>query len=200
MLPRINPTNTQAWILLKKHFEEEMSRSQMKDLFANEPERFKNFSIGFDDIFFDYSKNIINKKTLQLLLQLANDCELTTAIKAMFEGEKINETENRAVLHTALRHFSNTPVITDGNDVMPAVRKVQAQMKDFCQQIHSGNWKGYTGKSIKYIVNIGIGGSDLGPVMVTEALKPFWVDGIQSFFVSNVDGCLLYTSPSPRDS
>jgi len=188
MLPKINPTNTQAWILLKKHFEEEMSRSQMKDLFANEPERFKNFSIGFDDIFFDYSKNIINKKTLQLLLQLANDCELTTAIKAMFEGEKINETENRAVLHTALRHFSNTPVITDGNDVMPAVRKVQAQMKDFCQQIHSGNWKGYTGKSIKYIVNIGIGGSDLGPVMVTEALKPFWVDGIQSFFVSNVDG------------
>jgi glucose-6-phosphate isomerase len=188
MLPRINPTNTQAWILLKKHFEEEMSRSQMKDLFANDQERFKNFSIGFEDILFDYSKNIINKKTLQLLLQLANDCDLTTAINAMFEGEKINETENRSVLHTALRHFSDTPVIIDGNDVMPAVRKVQAQMKHFCHLIHSGNWKGYTGKPIKYIVNIGIGGSDLGPVMVTEALKPFWVEGIQSYFVSNVDG------------
>jgi len=188
MLPRINPTNTQAWILLKKHFEEEMSRSQMKDLFANDQNRFKSFSIGFEDIFFDYSKNIINKKTLQLLLQLADDCDLATAINAMFEGEKINETESRAVLHTALRHFSEMPVITDGNDVMPAVRKVLAQMKDFCQLIHSGNWKGYTGKPIKYIVNIGIGGSDLGPVMVTEALKPFWVEGIQSYFVSNVDG------------
>jgi len=188
MLPRINPTNTQAWILLKKHFEEEMSRSQMKDLFANDQNRFKSFSIGFEDIFFDYSKNIINKKTLQLLLQLADDCDLATAINAMFEGEKINETESRAVLHTALRHFSEIPVITDGNDVMPAVRKVLAQMKDFCQLIHSGNWKGYTGKPIKYIVNIGIGGSDLGPVMVTEALKPFWVEGIQSYFVSNVDG------------
>jgi len=188
MLPRINPTNTQAWILLKKHFEEEMSRSQIKDLFANDQDRFKNFSIGFEDIFFDYSKNIINKKTLQLLLQLADDCDLSTAINAMFEGKKINETENRAVLHTALRHFSEIPVITEGNDVMPAVRKVLAQMKDFCQLIHSGNWKGYTGKPIKYIVNIGIGGSDLGPVMVTEALKPFWVEGIQSYFVSNVDG------------
>jgi len=188
MLPRINPTNTQAWILLKKHFEEEMSRSQMKDLFANDQNRFKSFSIGFEDIFFDYSKNIINKKTLQLLLQLADDCDLATAINAMFEGEKINETESRAVLHTALRHFSEMPVITDGNDVMPAVRKVLAQMKDFCQLIHSGNWIGYTGKPIKYIVNIGIGGSDLGPVMVTEALKPFWVEGIQSYFVSNVDG------------
>jgi len=188
MLPRINPTNTQAWILLKKHFEEEMSRSQMKDLFANDQNRFKSFSIGFEDIFFDYSKNIINKKTLQLLLQLADDCDLATAINAMYEGEKINETESRAVLHTALRHFSEMPVITDGNDVMPAVRKVLAQMKDFCQLIHSGNWKGYTGKPIKYIVNIGIGGSDLGPVMVTEALKPFWVEGIQSYFVSNVDG------------
>ena len=106
----------------------------------------------------------------------------------MFTGEKINETENRAVLHTALRNFSNKPVLTDGIDVMPAIKNVQEQMKRFCAAIHSGEWKGYTGKKIKYIVNIGIGGSDLGPVMVTEALKPYWVDGIETYFVSNVDG------------
>ncbi len=188
MLPRINPTNTQAWILLKKHFEEEMNRTQMKDLFAKDPDRQSNFSVTFQDIFFDYSKNIINKKTLQLLLQLANDCELTTAIKALFEGEKINETENRSVLHTALRNFANSPIMVDGKDVLPLIKKVQTQMKTFCEKIHSGSWKGYTGKPIKYIVNIGIGGSDLGPVMVTEALKPYWVEGIQSYFVSNVDG------------
>jgi glucose-6-phosphate isomerase len=188
MLPRINPTNTQAWILLKKHFEEEMSRKQMKDLFANEPDRFKNFSVNFQDIFFDYSKNIINKKTLQLLIQLANDCELKEAIHAMFAGIKINETEGRSVLHTALRNFSDTPVLVDGKDVLPLVKKVQNQMKAFCEKIHSKSWKGYTGKPIKYIVNIGIGGSDLGPVMITEALKPYWIEGIQSYFVSNVDG------------
>ncbi len=188
MLPRINPTNTQAWILLKKHFEEEMNRTQMKDLFAKDPNRQSNFSVTFQDIFFDYSKNIINKKTLQLLLQLANDCELTTAIKALFEGEKINETENRSVLHTALRNFANSPIMVDGKDVLPVIKKVQNQMKAFCEKIHSGSWKGYTGKPIKYIVNIGIGGSDLGPVMVTEALKPYWIEGIQSYFVSNVDG------------
>lgn len=188
MLPRINPTNTQAWILLKKHFEEEMSRKQMKDLFANEPDRFTNFSVSFQNIFFDYSKNIINKKTLQLLIQLANDCELKEAIKEMFAGVKINETEGRSVLHTALRNFSDEPVLVEGTDVLPLVKKVQVQMKAFCEKIHTGSWKGYTGKPIKYIVNIGIGGSDLGPVMVTEALKPYWVEGLQSYFVSNVDG------------
>jgi glucose-6-phosphate isomerase len=188
MLPKINPTNTQAWILLKKHHEVEMSRKQIKDLFAADSERFEKFSLTFENIVFDYSKNIINPKTLQLLLQLASDCQLKEAIHDMFAGLKINETEQRSVLHTALRNFSDTAILVDGKDVMPLVFKVLKHMKQFCEEIHSGKWKGYTGKKIKYIVNIGIGGSDLGPVMVTEALKPYWVDGIQAFFVSNVDG------------
>ena len=188
MLPRINPTTTQAWILLKKHYKEEMKTLKMKNMFAKDADRFKNFSVSFNDILFDYSKNIINKKTLQLLLQLAEDSNLKEAIEQMFNGEKINETENRAVLHTALRNFSGKPVLVEEKNVMPSVQKVQQQMKNFCEQIHSKNWKGYTGKPIKYIVNIGIGGSDLGPVMVTEALKPYWIEGIETYFVSNVDG------------
>ncbi len=188
MLPRINPTNTQAWFLLKKHYEDEMSRKHMRDLFASDPERFQHFSLCLDQLVFDYSKNIINQKSLQLLLQLADECKLQDAIHDLFAGIKINETEQRSVLHTALRNFSDTPILVDGKDIMPKVRKVQNQMSAFCEQIHSGTWKGYTGKKIKYIVNIGIGGSDLGPVMVTEALKPFWIEGIQTFFVSNIDG------------
>jgi len=125
---------------------------------------------------------------MELLVQLANECQLPDAIKAMFGGEKINVTENRSVLHVALRNFSNKPFLADGEDVMPLILTVQQQMKTFCTKVHSGEWKGYTGKAIKYIVNIGIGGSDLGPVMVTEALKPYWVDGLQTYFVSNVDG------------
>ena len=188
MLPRINPTSTQAWFLLKKHFEEEMNRKHMRDLFASEPERFQKFSLCLEDLVFDYSKNIINQKTLKLLLELAEDCKLKDAIKAMFDGDSINETEGRAVLHTALRNFSGNPVMVNGKNIMPDILKVQEQMKTFCTAIHSGEWKGYTGKPIKYIVNIGIGGSDLGPVMVTEALKPYTVKGIETFFVSNVDG------------
>jgi glucose-6-phosphate isomerase len=188
MLSKINPTSTQAWFLLKKHYEDEMSRRPMKDMFAAEPDRFDKFSIRFGDILFDYSKNIINQKTLQLLLQLADDCELKQAIHDMFVGIKINETENRAVLHTALRNFSGDPLLVDGKDIMPLVRKEQKHMKDFCDKVHSGKWKGYTGKRIKYIVNIGIGGSDLGPLMVTEALKPYKKEGIETYFVSNVDG------------
>jgi glucose-6-phosphate isomerase len=188
MLPKINPTNTQAWFLLKKHYEDEMNRRHMKDMFAAEPDRFKKFSIRFGDILFDYSKNIINQKTLQLLLQLADECDLKTAIHDLFAGLKINETENRSVLHTALRNFSDTPILVDGKDVMPLVRKELNHMKEFCEKVHNGKWKGYTGKKIKYIVNIGIGGSDLGPLMVTEALRPYWKKGIQAFFVSNVDG------------
>ncbi len=188
MLPRINPTNTQAWFLLKKHYEDEMSRKHMRDLFAADIERFQKFSLCLDQMVFDYSKNIINPKTLQLLLQLAEECKLNEAIHALFAGIKINETEHRAVLHTALRNFSDTPILVEGKDIMPRIRKVQEQMKDFCSQIHNGHWKGYTGKPIKYIVNIGIGGSDLGPAMVTEALKPYWVEGITTFFVSNIDG------------
>ncbi|HAK12832.1 MAG TPA: glucose-6-phosphate isomerase [Chitinophagaceae bacterium] len=188
MLPKINPTSTQAWFLLKKHYEDEMNRAHMRKLFAADADRFKKFSVRFEDILFDYSKNIINDKTLHLLQQLATECKLTEAVHAMFAGLRINETENRAVLHTALRNFSDTPILVDGKDVMPLVKKVQEQMKAFCAKVHDGSWKGYTGKSIQYIVNIGIGGSDLGPVMVTEALRPYWVEGIQTYFVSNVDG------------
>jgi glucose-6-phosphate isomerase len=188
MLERINPTTTQAWFVLKKHFEEEMNRKQMKDLFAADPNRFETYSIKQDGVLFDYSKNIISEKTLQLLFQLAKECGLDKAIEAQFSGKAINETENRAVLHTALRNFSGQPVVIDGKDVMPGIQKVLQQMKTFCNKIHQGEHKGYTGKKITTIVNIGIGGSDLGPVMVTEALKPYWVNGIQTYFVSNVDG------------
>ena len=188
MLERINPTTTQAWFVLKKHFEEEMSRRHMKDLFAADPNRFESYSIKEANVLFDYSKNIISDKTIQLLFQLAKDCGLDKAIEEQFSGKPINETEGRAVLHTALRNFSGAPVLLDGKDVMPAIKAVLQQMKTFCNKIHQGEHKGYTGKKITTIVNIGIGGSDLGPVMVTEALKPYWVDGIQTYFVSNVDG------------
>jgi glucose-6-phosphate isomerase len=188
MLPKINPTNTQAWFLLRKHHDEEMQRMHMKKLFENDADRFEKFSVTLNDILFDYSKNIITAKTIQLLLQLAEECKLKEAIESMFNGELINETEQRAVLHTVLRNQSGKPFKWNGKDVMKEVKRVQQQMKPFCKKVHDGEWKGYTGKKIKYIVNIGIGGSDLGPVMVTEALKPYWVEGIQTYFVSNVDG------------
>ena len=188
MLARINQTNTQAWFVLQKHYEEEMNRRHMRDLFASDPDRFKKFSITLGEILFDYSKNIINEKTIKLLLQLAEDCNVKQAIAEQFAGALINETENRAVLHTALRSFDPTPILVDAVDIKHGIQKVRAQMEAFCAAIHSGSHTGYTGKKIKYIVNIGIGGSDLGPVMVTEALKPYWVEGIQTYFVSNVDG------------
>ena len=187
MLPKINPTNTQAWLLLTKHHDE-MRNTSMKRLFNEDVDRFRKFSIKLNDILFDYSKNIITPKTMQLLLQLAEDCKVKEAIEKMFSGDKINETENRSVLHTALRNFSGEPVMSDEKDVMPDVHRVQNQMKEFCEKVHGGQWKGYSGKPIKYIVNIGIGGSDLGPVMVTEALKPYWKENMQPYFVSNVDG------------
>src|SRR6188768_4597731 len=187
MLPKINPINTIAWRSLQEHFSE-MKSVHVKELFKADPDRFSNYSISNGDIVFDYSKNIINDKTIQLLLQLANECKLKDGIDAMFNGEKINETESRAVLHTALRNLSTEPVFAEGKDVMPEVRKVLKQMKNFCNRVHDGRWRGYTGKRIKYIVNIGIGGSDLGPLMVTEALKPYWLEDIQTFFVSNIDG------------
>ncbi len=188
MFPKINPTTTRAWLLLKKHYEEEMQRVHIKTLFENDSERFNKFSLQLGDILFDYSKNIITAKTFQLLLQLAEECKLNNAIEAMFSGEKINETEDRSVLHIALRNFNGAPVYSDDKDVMSDVHRVQKQIKDFCAKVHDGEWKGYTGKNIRYIVNIGIGGSDLGPVMVTEALKPYWKENIQAYFVSNVDG------------
>ncbi len=188
MLPKVNPTNTQAWLLLKRHFDDEMQRTHLRKLFAADADRFLKFSVNHQDILFDYSKNIINNKTLQLLMQLADECKVQEGIDAMFAGEKINETENRAVLHIALRNVSEMEYVVDGQDVMPEVNRVKEQMRQFCDLVHTGQWKGYSGKPIKYIVNIGIGGSDLGPVMVTEALKPYWVPGIQTYFVSNIDG------------
>ena len=187
MLPKINPTTTPSWTQLQEHYQE-MKQVHLKDLFKENSDRFAKYSLSVPDILFDYSKNIVSNTTLRLLLQLAEDCKLKDGIEAMFNGEKINETEDRAVLHTALRNFSGKPLLLDGKDIMPEVNAVLAQMKDFCRKVHEGGWNGYSGKKIKYIVNIGIGGSDLGPVMVTEALKPYWVEGIQTWFVSNIDG------------
>ena len=187
MLPKINPTTTPAWSALSAHASQ-MKEVKMKDLFAQDAGRFQKFSHRFEDILIDFSKNIVTTETLKNLLALADECGLKEAINAMFEGDVVNESEQRAVLHTALRNFSGKPVSTEGKDVMPEVQAVLQQIKSFCQKVHSGEWKGYSGKKIRYIVNIGIGGSDLGPFMVTEALKPYWVEGIQAYFVSNVDG------------
>ena len=187
MFPTTNPTATKAWQQLQQHASK-MKETHLRTLFAADADRFKKFTLSFEDILFDYSKNIITEETLSYLLQLAKETGVEEGIKAMFSAEKINATENRAVLHTALRNFSGNPVVLDGKDVMPDVMAVLKKMESFTQRIHSGEWKGYTGKPIRYIVNIGIGGSDLGPVMVTEALKPYWKEGIQPYFVSNVDG------------
>ncbi len=187
MLPKINPAETPSWKALQAHYLH-MKKVQMKDLFQQDPDRYRAMSIQFSDILFDYSKNIITGETIDKLLQLAADCKLKPAIEAMFAGEKINETEDRAVMHTALRSFSKEPTIVEGADIMPDIREARQKIKSFCDKVHNGDWKGYTGKKIKNIVNIGIGGSDLGPVMVTEALRPYWIAGIQAYFISNVDG------------
>ena len=187
MLPKINPAQTEAWKALTAHASG-IKEMHLRELFAAEPDRFLHFSLCLDELVFDYSKNRMDEKALSLLLQLAEQCHLKEAIEALFNGELINETEKRAVLHMALRNLKEESFFTRGEDVMPEVRKVRAQMKKFCGEIHSGTKTGYTGKSIINIVNIGIGGSDLGPLMVTEALKPYWLNGIKAFFVSNVDG------------
>lgn len=187
MFPKIKFTETEAYFKLQHHYDE-MKQVQLKELFAtDEDDRFPAFSIRFEDILLDYSKNRITGKTHTLLTELASQCGVKQAIEAMFTGEKINETENRAVLHTALRNPDNTGVEVDGKDVMPEIHRVLGRMKDFSEQVISGNWKGFTGKSITDVVNIGIGGSDLGPVMVTEALKAY-SNHLRLHFVSNVDG------------
>tara|TARA_R110001592_G_scaffold23628_5_gene92426 strand:+ start:4634 stop:6229 length:1596 start_codon:yes stop_codon:yes gene_type:complete len=165
-----------------------MGNVHMKQLFSEDPERFEKFSIRFNDILIDYSKNRITAETLKRLLSLADECQLQNAIDSMFNGEAINQTEERSVLHTALRNQSNQPVLVDGKDVMPEVKSALAKMKVFANKVTEGKWIGYTGKPIKQIVNIGIGGSDLGPAMVTEALKNYNTFGIEAHFVSNVDG------------
>ena len=187
MLPKINPTTTAAWQQLKEHATE-MKQVHLRELFRDDPDRFSKYSLRLEDTLFDYSKNIFSAKTLALLQQLAAECKVPEAMEAMFNGDMINETEKRSVLHTALRNFSGQPVYSEGEDVMPEVKKVLRKMKTFSDAVHSGKFRGYTGKRLKYIVNIGIGGSDLGPQMVTEALRPYKVKDIETYFVSNVDG------------
>ncbi|MGF1733388.1 glucose-6-phosphate isomerase [Photobacterium kasasachensis] len=187
MLKNINPTHTQAWKALTAHFEDAQDL-QMSELFAQDSERFAKFSANFgSDILLDYSKNLITEETMSKLFALAEQTELKAAIADLFSGEKINQTEGRAVLHSALRNRSNTPVMVDGEDVMPKVNAVLEKMKGFTARIVDGDWKGYTGKEITDVVNIGIGGSDLGPYMVTEALAPYKTR-LNMHFVSNVDG------------
>jgi glucose-6-phosphate isomerase len=187
MFPTVNPTTTEAWKELEAYFKA-FKGTQMKALFARDPERFAKYSIKFEDILVDFSKNIVDDHSFSILMLLARECGLKDAITSQFTGERINKTENRPVLHTALRNRGNNPVFVDGKDVMPDVHDVLEQMKMFSESIISGSWKGYTGKPITDIVNIGIGGSDLGPLMVTEALKHYQKENIKLHFVSNVDG------------
>ena len=179
--------NTQEWKNLQAHYEQ-MKSVHMRDLFNENPNRAEEFTLQKEGIYLDYSKNIITQETISLLIKLAEAGNLSQEIEKMFTGVKINETEGRPVLHTALRNLSNNPVLVDGKDVMPDVKSVLERMRKFSEKVRSGNWLGYTGKKIKYIVNIGIGGSDLGPLMVTEALKHYCDPGLKLFFVSNVDG------------
>jgi glucose-6-phosphate isomerase len=183
----VNPTQTQAWQKLRQHFESTRN-VQMADLFAQNPGRYGQFALCFEDMLADISKNILTDETLPLLRELAAECRLPEAVEALFTGQAINATEGRAVLHVALRNRSNTPILVDGKDVMPEVNEVLRRMDAFSHQVVSGAWKGHSGKAITDVVNIGIGGSDLGPVMVTEALRPYWQPGRRVHFVSNVDG------------
>ena len=196
MLHHNNPTQTSAWQKLEDHFTQMKDRS-MLDLFKEDPVRFDRFSLQFEDMLVDFSKNRIESATLDLLLQLAEEMEVSDGIAQMFSGEKINRTEDRAVLHVALRNRSNFAIEVDGADVMPEVNRVLNKMEHFSGQVLSGRWKGYTGKKITDIVNIGIGGSDLGAVMVTEALRPYWQEGIDVHFVSNVDGTHMVETLKP---
>ncbi|MGN5955395.1 glucose-6-phosphate isomerase [Sphingobacterium lactis] len=186
MLPKIDFSTTQAYKYLADHYID-INQKSLKDLFQEDPARFDKFSTYLNDLLFDYSKNRIDEQTMALLFQLARECQLKDAMEAMFNGEKINETEGRQVLHTALRNQSDNPVMVDGQDVMPEVRAVLDRMKAFSERVISGEWKGFTGREISDVVNIGIGGSDLGPVMVTEALKSYKTR-LNVHFVSNVDG------------
>ena len=179
-------TTSKAWTALQNHYYQTKNNS-LRDAFKKDINRFNKFSINFNEILFDYSKNRITDQTLLLLIDLANHAELDVKIKAMFSGEKINTTEHRAVLHTALRNKSNHPVYVDEQDVMPEINRVLAKMRVFCASVRSGEWKGYTGKAITDIVNIGIGGSGLGPKMVSMALTPYSSDSLKVHYVSNID-------------
>lgn len=186
MLPKVNLTKTDAHKKLKKHLKE-IKKVHMRELFLKDKNRFDNFSIRWNDFLFDFSKNRINKKTTNLLIQLAKETSLKKSLKLMQKGERINETEDRAVMHIALRNLTEKSYFTDNENISEKIEHIRSKMKAFCDRFHSGEIKGYTGKKFTDIVNIGIGGSDLGPYMVTEALKPDWISGINVHFVSNID-------------
>lgn len=185
-LPKVNPSQTAAWQQIQSHFEK-MQATSMKDLFASDTNRAEKFHIQWNDFLVDYSKNIANQETLDLLLNLANEVQLKQAISSYFQGDLINQTENRAVLHTALRAKESANILVDGVNVMPEVYSVKNKIKNFSNEVISGNKKGFTGKPFTDIVNIGIGGSDLGPAMIVEALQ-FYKNHLNVHFVSNVDG------------
>ncbi len=187
MLQSHNPTQTKAWAALQAHFQAQR-QIHMKDQFAQETDRYERYHQTIGDVIIDYSKNRISDKTMSLLMDLAKELNLADGIEQMFSGQAINETEGRAVLHTALRQQSDEPVLVDGVDIIPKIKSVLSRMKVFCDAIHAGHKTGHSGQKITDLVNIGIGGSDLGPVMVTEALRPYWKEGIQTHFVSNIDG------------
>ncbi len=191
MLSKINPTQTESWKKLTDHYSS-IQNVQMRDLFTQDADRASKYSIRFEDILLDYSKNILTEETFTHLMELAYETGLKDAIHQMFSGGRINETEDRAVLHIALRNRSNSPIMVEGEDVMPEVNEVLHQMKDFSRRIISGSWKGFTGKPIRDIVNIGIGGSDLGPQMVYECLKHYKKPTLNAHFVSNIDGTHIH--------
>jgi glucose-6-phosphate isomerase len=189
-------TESPAWKALETHHGK-VAGLHMRDLFASDPKRFEKFSLIFEDILFDYSKNRITEKTMSLLIDLARQADLVEKIEAMFSGERINITEGRAVLHVALRNRANRPIQVDGQNVMPEVNRVLERIRSFSEAVRSGEWRGYTGKPITDVVNIGIGGSDLGPQMVTAALKPYARYGLNSHFVSNLDGTHMAETLKP---
>jgi glucose-6-phosphate isomerase len=182
-----NLTQSDAWKALEQH-QQEIAPLQMRDLFASDLQRFMKFSLRWNDFLIDYSKNRISETTMSLLFDLSRETDLKGWIEKMFTGERINSTEQRSVLHAALRNRSNTPILVDGKDVMPSVNRVLDHMREFTETVRTGTWIGYTGRPITDVVNIGIGGSDLGPVMVTEALKSYGHPRLAVHFVSNVDG------------
>ena len=188
--------NLPIWQALEEHFNT-ASSAQMRDLFVSDPDRFNKFSVQFDDILFDYSKNRITEETMALLIQLAQETDVTGWIERMFTGEKINHTEQRAVLHTALRNRSGKAVMLDGKDVMPDIQSVQQRMRKLTEAIRTRKWRGFTGQPITDIVSIGVGGSDLGPVMATEALKPFAIRDLGIHYVSNVDENHIWDTLEP---
>jgi glucose-6-phosphate isomerase len=175
-----------AWRALERH-RRELESVHLRELFVADPERFRRFSLRLNDLLFDYSKNRVTMETMRLLVELAEQARLVELREAMFAGEKINTTEERAVLHVALRNRSNRPIYVDGQDVMPAVNAVLEQMRAFCRRVREGEWRGYSGQAIRDVVNIGIGGSDLGPRMASEALRPYATDRLRVHYVSNVD-------------